>query len=208
MVKATRPSLETSTWVGSMIVCRSSAEVPSYLAGWSWPNRLWRQAVAHALTVVSVVLVSLAYATVPDPTWISGIYDDADFDDVVRLATDGMGASECLARVHVASALIGLMLLAAPARRPVGIVRGQTNRGPPSEERSFCLSPVSPRTAPDHLCGKPIALRREPAPRSHTAVSSVLVAPAPGRKRGRGPVGQREAEEAQKPPLSMTSPTV
>jgi hypothetical protein len=32
---------------------------------------------------------SLAYASPPDPSWISGIYDDADFDDVVGLATSG-----------------------------------------------------------------------------------------------------------------------
>lgn len=30
---------------------------------------------------------SLAYASPPDPSWIPGIYDDADFDDVVGLAT-------------------------------------------------------------------------------------------------------------------------
>ena len=30
---------------------------------------------------------SLAYASPPDSSWIPGIYDDADFDDVVELAT-------------------------------------------------------------------------------------------------------------------------
>jgi hypothetical protein len=30
---------------------------------------------------------SLAYASPPDPSWIPGIYDDVDFDDVVGLAT-------------------------------------------------------------------------------------------------------------------------
>ena len=30
---------------------------------------------------------SLAYASPPDASWIPGIYDDADFDDVVGLAT-------------------------------------------------------------------------------------------------------------------------
>ena len=30
---------------------------------------------------------SLGYASPPDPSWIPGIYDDADFDDVVGLAT-------------------------------------------------------------------------------------------------------------------------
>jgi hypothetical protein len=28
-------------------------------------------------------LVSLAYASPTDPTWITGIYDNADYDDVV-----------------------------------------------------------------------------------------------------------------------------
>ncbi len=32
-------------------------------------------------------LSSLAYANPPDPSWIAGIYDDADLDDVVGLVT-------------------------------------------------------------------------------------------------------------------------
>ncbi len=32
-------------------------------------------------------LVPLAYASPPDAAWISGFYDDADYDDVVVLAT-------------------------------------------------------------------------------------------------------------------------
>jgi len=32
-------------------------------------------------------LVPLAYASPPDPAWIGGIYDDADFDDVVVAVT-------------------------------------------------------------------------------------------------------------------------
>ncbi len=34
-----------------------------------------------------VTLSSLAYASPPDPSWIAGIYDDADLDDVVGLVT-------------------------------------------------------------------------------------------------------------------------
>ena len=33
------------------------------------------------------LLLALAYASPPDPTWIPGIYDDADYDDVVTLIT-------------------------------------------------------------------------------------------------------------------------
>jgi len=36
-----------------------------------------------ALVAVVVLLVSLAYASPPDPTSISGLWDDGDHDDVV-----------------------------------------------------------------------------------------------------------------------------
>ncbi len=39
------------------------------------------------LLLVCVGLTPLAYASPPDPAWIRGIYDDADFDDVVVLIT-------------------------------------------------------------------------------------------------------------------------
>jgi hypothetical protein len=32
-------------------------------------------------------LTPFAYATPPDPSWVRGIYDDADYDDVVVLIT-------------------------------------------------------------------------------------------------------------------------
>jgi hypothetical protein len=53
-------------------------------------------ALSRALRVAIVVIVpaavpALAYASSPDPLWIQGIYDDADHDDVVALATSGTG---------------------------------------------------------------------------------------------------------------------
>jgi len=42
-----------------------------------------RRFLALLLLAGMVVLVSLAYASPPDPLWVPGIYDDADFDDVV-----------------------------------------------------------------------------------------------------------------------------
>ena len=42
------------------------------------------------IVLISAVLVAisgLAYASPADPSWIPGIYDDADFDDVVGLVT-------------------------------------------------------------------------------------------------------------------------
>jgi len=39
------------------------------------------------------VVLSLAYASPPDPAWIKGFYDDADGDDAVPAITSGYGAS-------------------------------------------------------------------------------------------------------------------
>ena len=38
-------------------------------------------------------LIALAYASPPDPTWITGIYDNAGYDDVVSFLTDNSDAS-------------------------------------------------------------------------------------------------------------------
>ncbi len=49
-----------------------------------------------ALTVVVVLSCSqlLAYANPPDPTWIAGFWDDADYDDVVILITSTASVAE------------------------------------------------------------------------------------------------------------------
>jgi hypothetical protein len=38
-----------------------------------------------------LALTPMAYASPPDPSWISGFYDDADFDDVVDYLTSASG---------------------------------------------------------------------------------------------------------------------
>ncbi len=49
--------------------------------------RYRRRTVSSALAIlvlgVLTGLVPLAHASLPDPTWIAGFYDDADFDDVI-----------------------------------------------------------------------------------------------------------------------------
>ncbi len=54
-----------------------------------------RLLVAVALLLLLPVggLTSLAYASPPDPSWISGIYDGADFDDVVVMLMSETAAS-------------------------------------------------------------------------------------------------------------------
>ena len=43
------------------------------------------------LLVVLGALTPLAYATPPDPSWVRGLWDGADLDDVVVLITSGVG---------------------------------------------------------------------------------------------------------------------
>ena len=51
------------------------------------PGRLaW--AVTLALVVALFTLTSLCYGSPPDQTWIAGLYDDADHDDVVLEVLD------------------------------------------------------------------------------------------------------------------------
>ncbi len=42
-----------------------------------------RVALALLLLLGLSGLTPLAYASPPDPSWVRGIYDDADYDDVV-----------------------------------------------------------------------------------------------------------------------------
>jgi len=44
-------------------------------------------ALVAVLLAVLVALTPLAYATPPDPTWVSGFFDDDDNDDGVFLVT-------------------------------------------------------------------------------------------------------------------------
>ena len=53
-----------------------------------------RAALALALLSSLLLLAPLAYASPPDPSWISGFYDDADFDNIIGLITVGSGVIE------------------------------------------------------------------------------------------------------------------
>jgi|SRR5215468_6341219 len=62
----------------------------------------FRELYASVVLFVALALVPLVYASPPDPTWIPGVYDAADYDDVVWLLTDTTFARECPAAAHVA----------------------------------------------------------------------------------------------------------
>ena len=49
------------------------------------PSRAVWALAGRLLCVLIVALPILAYASPPDPSWVRGVYDDADFDDIVCL---------------------------------------------------------------------------------------------------------------------------
>ena len=49
-------------------------------------------ALLVALLAALVALTALAYATPPDPTWVSGFFDDDDNDNGVFLITSSLAA--------------------------------------------------------------------------------------------------------------------
>jgi hypothetical protein len=61
------------------------------------------------LAAILVALVPLAYASPPDPTWIAGVWDDGDYDDVVILAT----SSSIVTDGHVADDSLWVPLILA-----------------------------------------------------------------------------------------------
>jgi hypothetical protein len=55
--------------------------------------------VALVLVLAAVIAPVLAAANVPDPTWIAGVYDGADADEVLALVWDQTPAAVAAALV-------------------------------------------------------------------------------------------------------------
>src|SRR5262245_54098760 len=59
-------------------------------------TRLWPGGLVLVLVALIITLTGVAYASPPDPTWISGLYDDDDFDNVVDFITSSSGVAVAL----------------------------------------------------------------------------------------------------------------
>jgi hypothetical protein len=71
-----------------------------------------RRALALFALSILVTLVALAYASPEDPAWVKGVYDDADYDDVVAFITSGAALAEpfAAARLRPVGTLVGYAL--------------------------------------------------------------------------------------------------
>jgi hypothetical protein len=95
-----------------------------------------RSPVLAALVLLLPVctLTSLAYASPPDPSWIRGIYDGADYDDVVIQITSEAGTAPplVLADLHPLALLVGPALQRADTRLPFLRFSTLPSRAPPA----------------------------------------------------------------------------
>ena len=96
-----------------------------------------REVILHRLVVPSLVaailaLAPAAHASPPDQSWIAGLYDNADFDDVILFITSGLGDAQpsLLCSPRVVALVVGLVSpvdTAAPVLSPPS----SPSRGPP-----------------------------------------------------------------------------
>src|SRR5262247_2260778 len=89
-----------------------------HTAGQSRLQSRWRGCwlVAECVGAILVLSVVLTYASPPDPSWIPGIYDDHDYDDVVGMVTDGAGVSDPQVSQRVECVLAGSVPRTATGR--------------------------------------------------------------------------------------------
>ena len=92
-----------------------------------------RRTVGLLLVGVLVVLTALAYASPPDPSYLGGLWDDQDYDDVVILATstalavDGHPGPD----IAIRPVVVGDSSTAGDLRIPIYRLGSQPSRAPP-----------------------------------------------------------------------------
>ena len=94
-----------------------------------------RSLIIALMLAGTVTLPALAYASPPDPSWLAGIYDEADHDDVVVLVMSATGN-------------IGFTVLAGVQELPPLI--GGMPQTTEDASAPFLRSPAHPRAPPLH----------------------------------------------------------
>jgi hypothetical protein len=92
----------------------------------------WRSLLALLLLVPLVWLTPLAYASPPDQTWIGGLYDDADYDDVVLLAMSlALALGDLAPAADAGLIIVAVVLLSDVKAAPLTARLGASTRAPP-----------------------------------------------------------------------------
>ncbi len=87
---------------------------------------------AVALVLVALLAPLVAAANVPDPTWIAGLYDGADADEILLLIWDGTPAVAVTPPALLEPRATVPATPAAVARATFSLPRAAASRAPPS----------------------------------------------------------------------------
>ena len=93
-----------------------------------------RFALVPLLGGLLLTLVAFAHASPPDETWRPGVYDEADFDDVIDLIVSLSGAvPDSAPRIFRRAPLADAVLVSLePCDLPPRLLRPDDTRSPPS----------------------------------------------------------------------------
>jgi glucose-6-phosphate isomerase len=92
--------------------------------------------ITWSIVVVQCALVPMAYASPPDPTYLAGIWDNADYDEIIILVTSASGSTDT---THHASELIRPLVVVAAilpgenALLSAALLSLQPSRAPPAQ---------------------------------------------------------------------------
>src|SRR5262249_33586805 len=154
----------------------------TYPRQWGLAFSSIRLATFPSLVVTLILIAPIAFASPPDPSWIAGIYDGADGDDVVTLVYETAGvAAVSLGSVLPLPRASNVSFASGP-----GAVHGfpphQFTRGPPS--RSTLI-----------ICDVRSRLRQLARFRAHTALRSVAPPSDPSQECGSLSLCRRETND-------------
>jgi hypothetical protein len=93
-----------------------------------------RFALVPLLGGALLTLVAFAHASPPDETWRPGLYDEADFDDVIDLIVSLSGAvPDSAPRIFQRAPLVAAAVVSLePSDLPPRVLRPDDTRSPPS----------------------------------------------------------------------------
>jgi hypothetical protein len=92
-----------------------------------------RASIVVPLLGALLLLAPLAHASPPDPTWIPGFYDDADYDDVVLAIAGAVTVFESRAvdPVGRVAMCLGLIVPSGPQTASAHSLESASTRAPP-----------------------------------------------------------------------------
>src|SRR5262249_44737355 len=89
--------------------------------------------VAGCLVAALAFCGFFAFASPPDPSWIPGVYDEKDADDIIAMVTEGSAISGPLGLLVVLGVSMWFVLRLRSWGAPSPNLRLPAERGPPME---------------------------------------------------------------------------